>query len=69
MLSLYEIYLVMDINDQVVIDMINDFIVSERLEKLQILQIVHLVSISENINELKDNMEWESSRSEYKKIN
>ena len=55
----------MNINDASVLEMINSFIASDRLNKKQILQIVNLVSISANIKELKDNMKWETSKSKY----
>ena len=50
----------MNINDALVLEMINNLIVSDRLNKRQILQIVNLASISNNINELKENMKWET---------
>ena len=53
----------MNINDDSVLEMINNLIASDRLSKKQILQIVNLVSISNSINELKDNLKWETFRS------
>ena len=53
----------MNINETPVLDLINKFIASDRLNKSQILQIVALASISNDINDLKDNMEWESYNS------
>ena len=50
----------MNVNDPTVLKMINCLIASERLNKSQILQIVNLASISNNINELKENMKWET---------
>lgn len=55
----------MNINDASVLEMINNLIASDRLNKNQILQIVNLASISSNIKELKDNMNWESFNSKY----
>ena len=55
----------MNVNDAVVLEMINNLIASDRLNKNQILQIVNLASISSNIKELKDNMNWESTKSKY----
>ena len=52
----------MNINDKSVLDMLNKLIVIDRLNKSQILQMVNLVSISNNINYLKDNLKWESSK-------
>ena len=50
----------MNVNDDSVLEMINNLIASERLDKNQILQIVDLASISNNLKELKDNMLWET---------
>ena len=49
----------MNINDDSVLEMINNLIATDRLNKSQILQIVNLASISKSIKELKENMEWE----------
>ena len=53
----------MNINDKSVLAMLNKLIAIDRLNKTQILQMVNLVSISSDINDLKDNLEWESSKS------
>ena len=53
----------MNINDKSVLEMLNKLIVIYRLNKSQILQMVNLVSISIDINDLKDNLKWESSKS------
>ena len=53
----------MNINDKSVLEMINKLIAVNRLNKTQILQMVNLVSISNDINDLKDNLKWESSKS------
>ena len=53
----------MNINDKSVLEMLNKFIVIYRLNKSQILQMVNLVSISNDFNDLKDNLKWESSKS------
>ena len=53
----------MNINDKSVLEMLNNFIAINRLNKTQILQMVKLVSISNDINDLKDNLIWESSKS------
>ena len=55
----------MNINDASVLERINSLIVSDRLNKNQILQIVNLASISNSINELRDNMQWETFKSKY----
>jgi len=53
----------MNINDKSVLEMLNKLTVINRLNKSQILQMVNLVSISNDINDLKDNLNWESSKS------
>tara|TARA_B100001248_G_scaffold103873_1_gene77424 strand:- start:227 stop:394 length:168 start_codon:yes stop_codon:yes gene_type:complete len=53
----------MNINDKYVLEMLNKFIATDRLNKAQILQMVHLVSISNDINDLKENLKWESFKS------
>ena len=53
----------MNINDKSVLEMLNKLIVINRLNKSQILQMVNLVSISNDINDLKYNLKWESSKS------
>ena len=50
----------MNINDASVLEIINIFIASNRLNKKQILLITDLASISNDINELRDNLNWES---------
>ena len=49
----------MNIEDKLVLEMINKLIINERLNKSQILQMVNLVSLSNDINDLKDNLMWE----------
>ena len=56
----------MNLNDDSVLEIINNLIASDRLNKKQILQIVNLATISNSIKELKDNMEWEKFSSENK---
>ena len=58
----------MNINDKSVLEMLNKLIVINRLNKTQILQMVNLVSISNDFNDLKDNMEWENSKSFHQNI-
>ena len=53
----------MNINDKCVLDMLNNFIAIYRLNKTQILQMVNLVSLSDDINDLKDNLNWEYFKS------
>ena len=52
----------MNINDKSVLEMLNKLIAIKRLNKTQILQMVNLVSISNDINDLRDNFKWESSK-------
>ncbi len=58
----------MNINDKSVLEMLNKLIIINRLNKSQILQMVNLVSISNDINDLKDNLIWESSKSFHQNI-
>ena len=51
----------MNINDQCVLEKLNQFIAINRLNKNQILKMVNLVSLSDDINDLKDNLYWETS--------
>jgi len=53
----------MNINDKSVLEMLNNLIAIDRLNKTQILQIVNLVSLSKDINDLKDNLKWECYKS------
>ena len=55
----------MNVNDESVLEMINRLIATDRLNKQQILQLVNLASISNNINELEENMKWETLKSKY----
>jgi len=58
----------MNINDKSALEMLNKLIAIKRLNKTQILQMVNLVSISNDINDLKDNFKWESSKSFHQNI-
>ena len=58
----------MNINDKSVLEMLNNLIANNRLNKTQILQMVNLVSISNDINDLKDNLKWECYKSFQQKI-
>ena len=58
----------MNVNDTSVLEMLNKIIAIDRLNKTQILQMVNLVSISNDINDLKDNLKWESSKSFHQNI-
>ena len=53
----------MNINDKSVLEKLNKLIAINRLNNAQILQMVNLVSISIDINDLKENLKWESSKS------
>ena len=55
----------MNVNDSSVLEMINRLIAIDRLNKKQILQLVKLASISSSINELEENMKWETFKSKY----
>ena len=58
----------MNINDKSVLEMLNKLIAVDRLNKTQILQMVNLVSISNDFNDLMDNLKWESSKSFHQNI-
>ena len=58
----------MNINDKSVLEMLNKFIATNRLNKIQILQMANLVSISNDFNDLKDNLKWENSKSFHQNI-
>ena len=53
----------MNINDKYVLEILNKFIVIDRLNKSQVLNMVNLVSLSNNIDDLKDNLNWENTKS------
>jgi len=57
----------MNINDKSVLEMLNKLIVINRLDNSQILLMVILVSLSNDINDIKDNLKWESSKSFHQK--
>ena len=50
----------MNINDKPVLEILNQLIAADRLNKNQILQMVNLASLSKDINDLKDNLKWEN---------
>ena len=52
----------MNINDKYVLETLNKLIAIDRLNKAQILQMVNLVSISNDINDLKENLKWEGHK-------
>ena len=58
----------MNINDKSVLEMLNKLIAINRLNKTQILQMVNLVAISNDFNDLKENLKWESSNSFHQNI-
>ena len=58
----------MNISDKSVLEMLNKLIAIDRLNKTQILQMVNLVSLSNDMNDLIDNLKWENYKSSQKKI-
>ena len=58
----------MNITDKSVLEILNKLIAIDRLNKAQILQMVDLVSLSNDIDDLKENLKWESYKSFHKKI-
>ena len=55
----------MNLTDPSVLEMINNLIASNRLNKSQILQIVNLTSISNNFKELEENIKWEKYKAKF----
>lgn len=51
----------MNINDESVLEMLNNLIAVHRLNNSQVLQMVNLVSLSNDIKDLKENLMWENS--------
>ena len=51
----------MNINDKAVLDMLNKLIAADRLDETQILHLVRMASISDDLFDLKDNMQWENN--------
>ena len=60
--------IIMNISDKSVLEMLNKLIAIDRLNKTQILQMVNLVSLSNDMNDLIDNLKWESYKSSHKKF-
>ena len=58
----------MNINDKSVLEMLNKLIVINRLNNSQIIQMGNLVSISNDFNDLKENLKWEGSKSFHQNI-
>ena len=58
----------MNINDKSVLEMLNKLIARDRLNRNQILQMVNLVPISNDVDDLKDNIKWEAFKSFHQNI-
>ena len=56
----------MNIKDEYVLAMLNKLIAINRFNKIQILQIVNLASISKDYDELIENMNWENIQIKHK---
>ncbi len=50
----------MRVNDKSVLDFLNNFIVKERLNKSQIIQLADIAIVSNDIRDLEENLKWES---------
>ena len=50
----------MDIKDSSVLESLNIFIITDRLNKNQILQLVNLLPVSKSFKDLRDNLKWET---------
>ena len=48
----------MNIKDECVLEMLNKLIASNRFNKIQILHIVKLATVSKDYDELKENIKW-----------
>ena len=48
----------MNLNDDHILDMVNKLIITDRLNKSQILKVIKLVSISNDLIDLRDNLIW-----------
>ena len=55
----------MNINDKSVLEKLNRLIAIKRLNKNQILQMVNLVTLSNDINDLEENIKWEAPNSSH----
>ena len=51
----------MDVNNKNILNKLNRYIASERLNKSQILQMANLLKVSHDLNDLKENLKWEES--------
>ena len=51
----------MDVNNKNILNKLNKYIASERLDKSQILQMANLLKVSHDLNDLKENLKWEGS--------
>ena len=58
----------MNINDKSVLEKLNKLIAINRLNKTEILQMVNLVTISNDFGDLKENLKWEGSKSFHQNI-
>ena len=56
----------MNIKDKNVLQMLNQLIASNRFNKIQILQLVSLASVSKNYYDLQENIKWENIQIKYK---
>ena len=52
----------MNIRDNTVLETINKLIAKSRYNKIQVLQLVNLLSVSKDISELKENLKWEPQK-------
>ena len=53
---------IMNINDKSVLELLNKFIIANRLNKSEIIHMVKLASISSDIKDLKYNLKWEENK-------
>ena len=55
----------MNLNDDHILDMVNKLIITDRLNRSQILNVIQLVSISSDLIDLRDNLNWETSNKKF----
>ena len=55
----------MNLKDDHILDMLNKLIITDRLNKSQILNLINLVSISNDLSDLRENLNWETSNKKF----
>ena len=55
----------MNLKDDHILDMLNKLIITDRLNKSQILNLINLVPISNDLCDLRENLNWETSNKKF----